>query len=373
MTYALDAAWANLARWVRDGVPAPRALRVAVEHGGTPQARVVTDRYGNATGGVRTPYLEVPTATYYTSTRGPGLCGNLAHSEPFSWAKLEAVYGSSQNYAAKVAASVDHLVADRWLTQSDGRRMNAEASADQVPAPARTELAPNGTLRVGINFGNALLARKDEKTAAEGGIAVDLARELARRLNVPMTIVSYTSAGAMADGAKNGAWDVAFLATDPGRAGDIAFTAPYLEIDSTYLVPAGSPLKTIADVDRPGVRIAVSEKSAYDLYLSRALKQATLVRTPGVDASVTMFFKDKLDGLASLKPVLVDLADQHPGSRVLDGAFTSVQQAVGTPKGRDAAAAYLRRFVEDAKASGLVAKAIQNNGIRGVTVARRVE
>lgn len=245
--------------------------------------------------------------------------------------------------------------------------------AQQISPAARAELIPTGTLRVGINFGNALLARKDASTGAEGGIAVDLARELARRLGAPMTIVPYTSAGAMADGAKSGAWDVAFLATDPGRSGDIAFTAAYVEIDSTYLVPAGSPITSLADVDKPGVRIAVSEKSAYDLFLSRALKQATLVRTPGVDASVTMFFRDKLDALASLKPVLVDLADQHPGSRVLDGAFTSVQQAVGTPQGRPAAAAYLRRFVEDAKASGLVAKAIQNNGIRGVTVAPRVE
>jgi ABC-type amino acid transport substrate-binding protein len=373
MTYALDAAWANLTRWVRDGVPAPRAARVAVENGGTPQARVVTDQFGNAVGGVRTPYVEVPTATYYTSTKGPGLCGNLAHSEPFPWAKLEAVYGSSRNYAAKVADSVDRLAKDRWLVESDGRRMKAEAMTGQTSSTAVSELAPNGTLRVGINFGNALLANKDPKSGAEGGIAVDLAKELSRRLGVPMTIVPYTSAGAMADGAKNLAWDVAFLATDPDRAGEIAFAPAYVEIDSTYLVPAGSPLKTIADVDRPGVRIAVSEKSAYDLYLSRALKQATLVRTPGVDASAAMFFNDKLDALASLKPVLVELAEKHPGSRVLDGRFTSVQQAVGTPRGRDAAAAYLRSFVEDVKASGFVAKAIQANGIRGVTVAPRAQ
>ena len=246
-------------------------------------------------------------------------------------------------------------------------------TAQQVSPAARAELAPSGTLRVGINFGNALLAHKDPKNGAEGGIAVDLAKELSRRLGVPMAIVPYTSAGSMADGAKAGAWDVAFLAADPGRAGEIAFTAAYVEIESTYLVPPGSRIQTIADVDRPGVRVAVSEKSAYDLVLSRDLKQATLLRTPGVDASVAMFFKDNLDALASLKPVLVELAEKHPGTRVLDGAFASVQQAVGTPKGRDAAAAYLRRFVEDVKASGFVANAIQNNGIRGVTVAPRVE
>ena len=252
-----------------------------------------------------------------------------------------------------------------------GAFVEVEGVTQQTSSSAASDLAPTGTLRVGINFGNALLTSKDPTTGAEGGIAVDLGRELSRRLGVPMAIFPYTSAGAMADGAKTGAWDVAFLATDPGRAGEIAFTAPYVEIDSTYLVPAGSPIETMADVDQPGVRIAVSEKSAYDLYLSRALKQATLVRTPGVDASVAMFFRDRLDALASLKPVLVELAEKHPGSRVIDGRFTSVQQAVGTPKGRDAAAAYLRAFVEEAKASGLVAQVIQKNGIRGVTVAAK--
>jgi polar amino acid transport system substrate-binding protein len=242
------------------------------------------------------------------------------------------------------------------------------AAAQQVPPAVRSELAPSGTLRVGINFGNALLATRGA-TGSEGGIAVDLGRELARRLAVPMTIVPYNSAGAMADGARTGSWDVAFLAADPGRAGEIAFAPPYLEIESTYLVPAGSPLETMADVDRPGVRIAVSEKSAYDLFLSRSLKQATLVRTPGVDASNAMFFKDKLDALAGLKPVLVEIAEQHPGTRVIDGGFTSVQQALGTPKNRTAGVQYLRSFIEDAKASGLVARLVQSNKIRGVTVA----
>jgi hypothetical protein len=125
MTYALDAAFANLTRWVRDGVPAPRASRVSVENGGTPQARVVLDQAGNAVGGVRTPHLDVPAATYYTSTKGPGLCGNLAHMEAFDWARLNAVYGSPWNYAAKVSESVDRLVRERWLTEPDGRRIKA--------------------------------------------------------------------------------------------------------------------------------------------------------------------------------------------------------------------------------------------------------
>ncbi len=133
MTYALDAAYANLTRWVRDGVPAPRAPRVAVENGGTPQARVVLDQHGNAVGGVRTPHVDVPTATYFTSTRGPGLCGNLAHKEDFDWVRLNRLYGSPDGYAAKVAASVDRLVKDRWLTEFDGRKIKG---AGVVPATA---------------------------------------------------------------------------------------------------------------------------------------------------------------------------------------------------------------------------------------------
>jgi polar amino acid transport system substrate-binding protein len=220
--------------------------------------------------------------------------------------------------------------------------------AQQVSSTIASQMAPAGKLRVGINFGNVLLTSKDAK-GNPGGIAVDLARELARRLNVPMEIVSYNSAGGLADGAKTRAWDVGFLGSDPDRAGEIDFTAAYLEIDTTYLVPAGSPLRTIGDVDRDGVRISVSDKSAYDLFLTRNLKRAKLVRAPGPNASIDLFC--------------------HPGTRILDGRFTVVQQAVGTLKGRDAAAKYLRDFVEDVKASGFVAKTIEKNGIRGVSVA----
>jgi polar amino acid transport system substrate-binding protein len=240
--------------------------------------------------------------------------------------------------------------------------------AQQVSAAIRAELAPTGRLRVGINFGNALLAVKDAN-GMPGGIAVRLAQELSRRAGAPMDIVPYESAGRMADGVKTGAWDVAFLAADPDRAGEIAFTAPYLEIDTTYLVPAGSPLRTLQDVDRDGVRIAVSEKSAYDLFLTRELKRAQLVRAPSPNASVDLFFGQRLDALAALRPVLVDLAQQHPGARVLEGRFTVVTQAVGAPKGRAAASQFLREFVEDAKATGLVAKTIESSGIRGVSVA----
>jgi polar amino acid transport system substrate-binding protein len=223
-------------------------------------------------------------------------------------------------------------------------------------------------LRVGINFGNALLANRDASSGAPRGVAVDLAQELGRRMGVPIEIVGYDAANSMADAAKIGAWDVAFLATDPGRANDITFTAPYLEIEATYLVPAGSPLQTIDDIDRKGVRVAVADKSAYDLFLRRSIQHAELVRAQGVDASVTLFFQEELDALAGLRPLLVPIAAQHSGSRVLDGRFTAVQQALGTPAGRDVSA--LDDFVAAAKASGFVASSIEKNGMRGlVTVA----
>lgn len=246
--------------------------------------------------------------------------------------------------------------------------MFASSAGALQSTPWRAELAPEGSLRVGINFGNALLARR-EPGGQPGGIAVDLAMELGRRVGVPVEVVGYPSAGRMADAAGSGAWDVAFLAADPGRADRISFTAPYLEIESTYLVPPGSPLRSIADVDQEGVRIAVSEKSAYDLFLSRELKHARLVRVPGVEPSNDAFVAEKLEALAGLRPVLVTVAERVPGSRVLDGRFTAVQQAVGTPRGRDAALVYLREFVEDVKALGVVAATIDRNGIRGVSVA----
>ena len=234
---------------------------------------------------------------------------------------------------------------------------------------ARSDLAPSGKLRVGINFGNNLLTARDPVTRAPSGIALDLAAELGRRLGVPIEIVSYESAGALADSASSGAWEVGFLGAEPQRANQISFTAAYLEIEATYLVPPGSPLRAIADVDREGVRIITTAKSAYDLYLTRTLRHATLTRAAGADAAFKSFVSDKMDALAGLKPQLVTDHDKLPGSRILEGRFTAVQQAVGTPKGHDAGAEYLREFAEDVKASGMVARAIEKHGVRGVSVA----
>jgi polar amino acid transport system substrate-binding protein len=237
-------------------------------------------------------------------------------------------------------------------------------------APAlRAELAPTGKLRAGINYGNFLLVKKDPRGGAPSGVAPDLARELGRRAGVAVEFVPYDQAGKLAEGVRADAWDIAFLGNEPQRANEIAFSGAYLEIEATYLVPAGSPIRSAAEVDRPGVRIAVADKAAYDLYLVRNLKHAELVRAEGIDGSYALFVDKKLDVLAGLKPRLVTDVEKLPGSRILDGRFMAVQQSIGCPKGREAAARYLRELVEDLKASGFVGRAIETHGVRGVSVA----
>ena len=241
----------------------------------------------------------------------------------------------------------------------------------QVTPAARSELAPTGKLRVGLNMSNFLLTATDSATGKPKGVAADLGQELGKRLGVPVELVPFPNPGALADAAKTGAWDVGFLGAEPQRANEIDFTAAYVEIEATYLVPPGSNLKAIADVDRKGLRIAVPEKSAYELYLTRSLKNAELVRVKGADAAFKQFVEGKMDALAGLRPRLVTDHEKLPGSRIIEGNFTAVQQAAGTPKGRPAGAKYLREFIEDAKATGLVANAIENNGVRGLTIAAK--
>jgi polar amino acid transport system substrate-binding protein len=243
------------------------------------------------------------------------------------------------------------------------------AMADDIAATVRAELAPTGTLRIGLNHGNFLLVTPGSSATDPRGVAPDLARELGRRLGAPVTFSRFDTAGQLGDAVRTGVWDVAFLGAEPQRAAEIAFTAAYLEIPATYLVPAGSPIHSLADVDREGVRIAVAEKSAYELYLSRNIEHARLMRTRGIDASLDLFVKEELEVLSGLRPRLLMDVQKLPGARVLDGQFTAVQQAIGTPKARAGAAQYLRAFVEDVKATGLVADAIARNGVQGVSVA----
>lgn len=239
----------------------------------------------------------------------------------------------------------------------------------QISPAARAELAPNGKLRVGLNYGNFLLVLKDGPGGEPRGIAPDLGRELAKRVGVPLEFVRFEQAGKLADAVKDGKCDVGFLGAEPQRAAEIAFTPAYLEIPVTFLAPAGSPIRTIAEVDRKGVRIAVAERSAYDLFLTRTIKNAELVRAQGIDGSYQLFVDKKLDVLAGLKPRLVSDAEKLPGSRILEGQITGVQQAVGTPKARGAAAAYLIEFVADLRKSGLVKKIAAEHGVRGVVVS----
>lgn len=237
-----------------------------------------------------------------------------------------------------------------------------------IPA-ARSQLTPTGKLRAALNLSNFLLITEYKAGSVARGIVPDLARELARRLGVEVEFTGYDSPGQVADAAKTGTWDVAFLGAEPARASEIDFTAAYLEIEATYLVPPGSPIRTVDEVDRKGVRISVSGRSAYDLYLARTLKAAELVRVDGIEASWQQFLAGGFDALAGLRPRLVTDAQKMPGSRILEGRFTAIQQAIGTPKGRPDAANYLRAFAEEAKSTGMVAAAMERNGVRGVNVA----
>jgi polar amino acid transport system substrate-binding protein len=238
----------------------------------------------------------------------------------------------------------------------------------QISSAARSELAPGGKLRVGLNYGNFLLVLKDGPGGEPRGIAPDLGRELGRRLGVPVEFIKYEQAGKLADAVKDGKCDVGFLGAEAQRANEIAFTVAYLEIPVTFLVPAGSKIGSIADVDRQGVRVAVADRSAYDLFLTRTIKNAALLRAQGIDGSYQLFVEKKLDALAGLKPRLVSDAEKLPGSRILEGQITGVQQAVGTPKARSAAAGYLSEFVADLRKSGLVKKIAAEHGVRGVVV-----
>ena len=240
--------------------------------------------------------------------------------------------------------------------------------ASTIPPAARAQLTPTGKLRAGINFQNQFLTTLGPN-GEQGGVAVEFARELAKRLDVPLEIISYKSAGALADSVPSGAWEISVLGDEPERAKVIDFAPPLTELEATYLVPAGSAIKSVGEVDRAGMRIVSPAKSAFDLYLARTVKNAQLIQIAGSKASQDHFVKEGADALAGLKQGLTELAATLPGSRVLDGNFCVVRHTVGTPKGKDAAAAYLRELVEDVKASGLVAQWIKKSGVKGLSVA----
>lgn len=232
----------------------------------------------------------------------------------------------------------------------------------------RTELAPTGTLRVALNLSNFLLVSDGRAPGGPIGVAPDMGREIAARLQVPVSFVLYESPGELAAAAGTKAWDIGLIGADPLRATEIVFSHAYLEIEASYLVRADSPIQSLGDVDRPGVRIAVGDKTAYDMYLRRTLQHATLHRAAGLEASYQLFVSESLDALAGLRPRLVADQLRLPGSRILPGRFTAIQQAIGTPIERVAAAAWLQAFATEARA-GLVAGLIAQHQVIGVSVA----
>jgi polar amino acid transport system substrate-binding protein len=231
------------------------------------------------------------------------------------------------------------------------------------------DLAPTGVLRAGINFGNPVLAQRDPATGQPRGVSVDLARELGRQLDVGVELVTFDAAGKLFDALKSGAWDIAFMAIDPVRSAEILFTAPYLVIEGTYMVRSASTFATVEDVDRESVRIAIGSGGAYDLFLSRTLKFAQLVRRATGQAAFELFVNDGLEAAAGVRQALVRFAQAHPGLRVMDGRFMVIEQAMATPKLRLGGARYLWSFLEDLKRNGFIAEALKRSGQADATLA----
>lgn len=251
------------------------------------------------------------------------------------------------------------------------RRFKLEpVSATREEQTLADAFAPMGALRAIINFGNPVLARRTSETEPPTGVSVDIATELARRIGVPIEFVVVPTAGKAVETLRAGAADVGFFAIDPQRSQGIGFSAPYVLIEGAYLVREASPLKTLADVDKPGIRIAVGAKSAYDLFLTREIKAATLVRTNSSAEVISAFLGQNLDVAAGVRQQLEADQAKTPGLRFLPGAFMTIQQAMGMPSDRaPEARAYLARYVEELKASGFVAAALTRHGQPGASVA----
>ncbi|HEX4410447.1 MAG TPA: ABC transporter substrate-binding protein [Xanthobacteraceae bacterium] len=238
-----------------------------------------------------------------------------------------------------------------------------------APEKAVEDIAPTGRLRASINLGNIVLAQTDPKTGQPAGVTVELAKSLGERLGVPVDLITFDAAGKAFDAFKRGATDIVFLAIDPVRAEEIAFTPPYALIEGNFMVRADSAFKSIADIDREGVRVAVAKGSAYDLFLTRALKSATLVRASTGPEAMDMFLSADLDAAAGVRQPIVKFMSEHAGLRLIEPSFMEIRQAMGMGKGRPAGSAYLHSFIEEMKASGLVAAALKRSGQDDVVVA----
>lgn len=258
----------------------------------------------------------------------------------------------------------------KWCAVLTLALLSGCAGSLKVPDAARSELAPTGKLRAGVNLGNTLFTSKDIVTGELRGVSVDLMRELASRLNVPIDFVVYATPGEVTDASNTGSWDVAILAIEQTRAEKITFSPAITEIAATYVVRKNSQLQTVGQVDAVGTRIAAADKAGYELYLTRTLRNGTVVRAKGFQASVTLFNERGADAIAGLKPALLEALDKIPDGRLLEDKFMTVNHGLGIPRERTAAAEYLNAFVEDIKASRFVARSIELHGVRGLSAVK---
>ena len=272
---------------------------------------------------------------------------------------------------AAIALVAAPAAAQAQNTPPQGASIVSQALSEPVAPEIVKDFAPTGKLRAAINQGNSVLVQKQPDGSEPTGVTIMLAKELGKRLGVPVELVLFNAAGEVFAALKEQRWDIAFLAVEPVRAAEIDFTAPYVIIEGAYMALKDSPLKTPADVDQKGIRIAVGKGSAYDLYLTRTIKNAEIVRaaTGGGRASIDLFFKDKLDVAAGVRQPLAEYAKTDPNVRVMEQRFMAIEQAMGTPKGRAAAADYLKGFVEEMKRSGFVANALKQTNQPDAQVA----
>ena len=238
--------------------------------------------------------------------------------------------------------------------------------AQQATDPRVADLVRAGKVRVGLGVVAPHWAVKDAATGELRGVAIDIARAFAARLGLELVPVAYPSPPSILDGLKSDAWDVGFLAIDPSRAAVVDFSRPYLQIDATYLVPAGSSIRNVTDADEPGVRIAVTRKSVEEIVLSRMLKRAELRGVETISAGLELVRAGNADVLAAPRPALLQSSSRLPGSRVLEDRFHAAFAAMAVPKGQAARLAYINDFIEAAKSSGLIQQAIQRADVRGV-------
>lgn len=239
-----------------------------------------------------------------------------------------------------------------------------------IDEDARAELVPTGTLRAAINLSNALFTQQNLATGELRGVSIDLMRELASRLRVPIDFIVHNTPGDVVDAVDSNTWDVAVLAIEPARAERIAFSPAMTEIEATYVVHQASPIQSVAQVDSPGVRIAAPDKAGYELFLARTLRHATLVRARSYQASIELFNEHRADAVAGLRPALIESIGKMVDGRLLEGRFTTVNHGLATQRERLAAAEYLKTFVEEMNVSDFVARSIERHGVQGLSAVK---